>query len=603
MRRLIILVTFIIGAVKGLNAQEKPFPGIIPAPAKMNIGTGSYTIPAKIGVQYTGVANADNFNKLLKELPFIDVNQKRGLNLKVSGDMSAKEEGYHLVVSKDGITITSTTERGIFYGIQTLIQIIESSPAEIPFMEITDQPRFVYRGLHLDVGRHMFPVSFIKEYIDMMARYKLNTFHWHLTEDQGWRIEIKKYPKLTSVGGYRDQTLIGYLRNNPKQYDNERYGGFYTQEEVKAVVAYAASKYITVVPEIEMPGHALAALSAYPQFACGKNPGPFKAAYEWGVFDDVFCAGKDETFKFLQDVLDEVLPLFPSKYIHIGGDECPKTKWKTCEFCQKRIKKEKLKDEHGLQSYFIQRIEKYLNKKGRQIIGWDEILEGGLAPNAVVMSWRGTKGGIAAAKLSHNVIMTPGPYLYLDKQESNSPEEPLTIGGYVPLYKTYTYNPVPDELTTEEQKFIIGVQANVWTEYIKNPQRVMYSVYPRVLALSEIAWTALENKNWTNFSEQRAPQHLGKLDRSGAVYRVPTPIGAKDTTMAGENFDLTYKVPVQGASIYYTLDGRIPYDFNRKYAGSIKVHVPKGEDRTLKTVVITPSGRRSVVVTTILTNK
>lgn len=603
MKRTIILVSFFLGALASLSAQNRSSLGIIPAPATMNIGTGSYNLSAKLGIQYAGFSNVDNFNKLLKEVPFIDINQNQGLRLILDNKNTVKEEAYSLTVSKEGITITSSSERGIFYGVQTLLQIVKSASTEIPFLEIKDYPRFAYRGLHLDVGRHMFPVSFIKEYIDMMAYYKLNTFHWHLTEDQGWRIEIKKYPKLTSIGGYRDQTLIGYLRDKPKQYDNERYGGFYTQDEVKEVVAYAASKYITVVPEIEMPGHALAALSAYPELACGKKPGPFKATYDWGVFDDVFCAGKEHTFKFLQNVLDEVLPLFPSTYIHIGGDECPKTMWKTCEFCQKRIKKEKLKDEHELQSYFIQRVEKYLNKKGRRIIGWDEILEGGLAPNATVMSWRGTKGGIAAAKLSHDVIMTPGAYLYFDKRESKSAEEPLTIGGHLPLSKVYAYNPVPEELTADEKKYIIGVQANMWTEYMKTPGKVNYLIYPRIFALSEISWTPLENKRWEDFSEKRVPLHLGNLDKNGVIYRVPEPIGAKDTTLLGESFNLQYKVPVEGASIYYTIDGRIPTDFDREYKDGIKIQVPKGEERTLKSVVITPSGRRSVVVSTILKNQ
>lgn len=603
MKKTTILIWVMLLVFIQLKAQENASLGIIPAPVKIKMNVGNYNVSNKIGAEFIGFNNSENLNDFLRQLPLIDVQKKNGLKLILDKSLPLKEEGYRLTVTKEGIIIRSSTERGAFYGLQTLLQILNINQTEIPFLEIEDYPRFAYRGLHLDVGRHMFPVSFIKEYIDMLAYYKLNTFHWHLTEDQGWRIEIKKYPKLTTIGGFRDQTLIGYLRNKPKQYDNEKYGGFYTQEEVKEVVAYAASKYITVVPEIEMPGHALAALSAYPELACGKNPASFKAAYEWGVFDDVFCAGKEQTFKFLQDVLDEVLPLFPSEYIHIGGDECPKTKWKTCEFCQKRIKKEKLKDEHELQSYFIQRIEKYLNKKGRQIIGWDEILEGGLAPNATVMSWRGTKGGIAAAKLAHKVIMTPGPYLYFDKQESKSSEEPLTIGGHVPLSKVYSYNPVPDELTKEEQKYIIGVQANLWTEYIRTPEKVRYMIYPRIFALSEIAWTPLENKDWKDFSENRVAAHLGNLDRKGSIYRVPEPIEAKDTTLIGENFELKYKVPVKGAAIYYTINGKVPYDFDFKYADAVKVSVPKGEERILKSVVITPSGRRSVVVTTILKNQ
>ena len=404
------------------------------------------------------------------------------------------------------------------------------------------------------------------------------------------------------MGGWRNQTIIGPLRKTPQVFDGTPYGGFYTQDEVKEVVAYAASRYVNVIPEIEMPGHSVAALSAYPELACGDNPGPFTAAQKWGVFEDVYCAGKENTFRFLQNVLDEVLPLFPSEYIHIGGDESPKAKWKTCEHCQKRIKKENLKDEHELQSYFIQRIEKYLNKKGRKIIGWDEILEGGLAPNATVMSWRGTKGGIAAAQQNHNVIMTPGSHLYLDHQESKSKEEPLNIGSYLPLQKVYSYNPTPSELTPEQQKFIMGVQANVWTEYMKTPEKVWYMVLPRIYAVSEIAWTDLSRKNWTSFSENAVPTHLGRLEKQGKRFRVPEPLGAKDTTLTGKDFTFNFKSPVKGAKIYYTIDGYVPYDFDNLYTKPFSITVPEGEERTLKSVVITESGKRSVVVTTVLKN-
>ncbi len=606
MKNVLLSACFLLFITLTGKTQEKPSLGIIPAPVKLEVLNGSYNVPKNLGVKFTGFStsttNLENFtNRIFSKT----LTKENGLIISLDKTLQIKKEGYHLSINKEGVSIKASSEIGAFYGLQTLAQLWFYNGATsqtLPFVEIEDYPRFSYRGLHLDVGRHMFPVSFIKEYIDMLAYYKLNTFHWHLTEDQGWRIEIKKYPKLMEIGGFRDQTLIGYLRDKPQQYDNTKYGGYYTQEEVKEVVAYATSRYITVIPEIEMPGHALAALSAYPEFACGNNPGPFKAAQKWGVFDDVFCAGKEKTFKFLEDVLDEVLPLFPSPYIHIGGDESPKTKWKTCEYCQKRIKKEKLKDEHELQSYFIQRIEKYLNKKGRNIIGWDEILEGGLAPNATVMSWRGTKGGIAAAKQSHNVIMTPGPYLYFDKRESKSDEEPLTIGGNHPLSKVYSYNPVPSELTKDEEKYIIGVQANVWTEYIKTPAKVQYMVYPRVFALSEIAWTPLDNKNWTDFSENRVSQHLGKLDAEKNVFRVPEPIGAKDTTMTGQDFTFVYKVPVKGAKIYYTINGKSPFDVDYLFDKEIKITVPAGEERTLKSVVITPSGRRSVIVTTLLKN-
>lgn len=374
---------------------------------------------------------------------------------------------YRMQVKKNGIYVSGDNENGVFYGVQTLLQLLpvnKSSTLSIPYVNIEDYPRFAYRGLHLDVGRHFFPINFIKKYIDYIAFHKMNYFHWHLTEDQGWRIEIKKYPELAKTAAYRNGTIIGHFPG--KGNDSIRYGGIYTQEEVKEIVAYAAKRYITVIPEIEMPGHSLAALTAYPNLGC--TGGPYKVQETWGVFDDVYCAGNDSVFQFLQDVMDEVIPLFPSQYVHIGGDESPKKRWQVCPKCQKRIKDNNLKDEHELQSYFIQRMEKYINGKGKTIIGWDEILEGGLAPNAVVMSWRGEKGGVEAAKQNHDVIMTPTTYVYFDYAQTKK-EDSLTIGGFVPIQKVYGYEPVPKELSAEQAKHILGAQANLWTEYVTNP--------------------------------------------------------------------------------------------------------------------------------------
>lgn len=606
-----ILLYFIILFNLKVVAQEAKL-NIIPTPFKTQPLLGNYKLKTGMPVNFSGVSSDKEkllafARSLIADEFFIEsLNSKidSGLTLVLDKTLNIKDEGYLLTVKSSGIFIKSNTEKGIFYGLQTLIQLMPDTVANgIPFLHIEDYPRYSYRGLHLDVGRHLFPVSFIKSYIDLIAAYKLNTFHWHLTEDQGWRIEIKKYPKLTSVGGYREETLIGNSRNKPWQFDGESYGGYYTQEEIKEVVAYAESKYVTVIPEIELPGHSMAALSAYPELACGDNPGPFKATGAWGVFDDVYCAGKENTFRFLEDVLIEVMELFPSKYIHIGGDECPKTKWKSCSYCQKRIAKLKLEDEHELQSYFIQRIEKFLNKKGRQIIGWDEILEGGLAKNATVMSWRGTKGGIAAAKQKHDVIMTPGTYLYFDRRESISKEEPQTIGHLLPLKKVYDYDPTPVELSLEEQKYIKGIQANVWTEYMKTPEKVMYMVLPRIYALSEIAWTALPNKDWKEFSENKVPEHLSNVDRKGGFYRVPEPIGAKDTTLYAESYMIDFKSPVKGAKIYYTINGYTPYQTDYFLEKPVAIRVPLGEERTLKSVVITPSGKRSVVISTVVKNK
>lgn len=583
--------------------------GIIPAPVKLVEKTGHLTFKS-FEVKTSGFATSPwQLISFAQSIADNQPNEYHGdvvLKLSLDKQLSLPAEGYQLEINSGNIEIKSSTEKGVFYGLQTLMQIVNQHKSyeivSLPCLQIEDYPRFAYRGMSLDVGRHMFPVSFIKQYIDLMSEYKLNSFHWHLTEDQGWRIEIKKYPKLTEVSAYRDQTLIGRGRDKVQQFDNTPYGGFYTQDEVREVVAYAASKYITVIPEIEMPGHSVAALAAYPELACGENPGPFKTAQRWGVNENVYCAGKEQTFKFLQDVLDEVMDLFPGEYIHIGGDECPKTKWDSCAHCQARIKKQKLKDAHELQSYFIGRIEKYLNKRGRQIIGWDEILEGGLAPNATVMSWRGVKGGIEAARQKHGVIMTPNTYLYFDYKQSKSAEEPLTIGGYLPMKTVYSYDPLSAELTPEQQSYIRGVQANIWTEFMKTPEKVLYNVIPRIFALSEIAWTAPANKDWISFSEQRVPEHLARFDREGIMYRVPEPIGAMDTTLTTSSYEVNLKVPVEGARIYYTLDGFSPALFDQPYTGPFTIPVPAGSERTLKTVVITASGKRSVVVTTVLKN-
>jgi len=481
---------------------------IVPMPAVAQIGTGNFilnnktVIVAKTSQEKATAALFNTFlqSRNLKTLPIVIAGKNNAISFSIK-NISPKE-GYQLTVSGQKTNLTGNDAAGLFYGMQTLIQMIPMQgnyPLVIPQLSITDYPRFQYRGMHLDVARHFASVDFLKKYIDYLAFHKFNTFHWHLTDDQGWRIEIKKYPLLTQIGGYRAQTLVG--RYGSDVYDGKRYGGFYTQEQVKDVIQYATSKHITVIPEIEMPGHALAALSAYPNIGCTK--GPYKAAETWGVFDDVFCAGNDTTFTFLQNVLDEVIALFPSKLIHIGGDECPKVRWKACAACQARMKKENLKDEHELQSYFIQRIEKYVNKKGRNIIGWDEILEGGLAPNATVMSWRGEEGGITAAKQHHNVIMTPTSWLYFDYSQSSN-EDSLVIGGYVPLEKVYNYEPIPAALDSLQAKYILGAQANLWREYIPNDKKTEYMIFPRMTALSEVLWSPKSKRNWPDF-ERRLP--------------------------------------------------------------------------------------------------
>ncbi|TXK26311.1 family 20 glycosylhydrolase [Pontibacter qinzhouensis] len=478
------------------------------------------------------------------------------------------QEGYNLKVQPAQIVLAANTPQGIFLGTQTIRQLLPTKGAatmvSIPAVEIADKPRYSWRGMHLDVSRHFFPVEFVKKYIDYLAMHKMNTFHWHLTDDQGWRIEIKKYPKLTEVGGYREGTLIGHYSDQPHQFDNKRYGGYYTQEQIKEVVKYAQERYVTVVPEIEMPGHAVAALTAYPELSC--TGGPFKVEGLWGVFDDVFCAGNEQTFQFLEDVMTEVIALFPSKIIHIGGDESPKVRWKECPKCQKRIATEKLKDEHELQSYFVQRMEKFLNAKGRTIIGWDEILEGGLAPNAYVMSWQGTEGGIAAAKQNHYVVMTPGSHVYFNYYQGEASLEPLSIGGYVPLRKVYSFEPTPDELSESEKKYILGAQANLWSEYIHTTDEVEYMVLPRMSALAEVLWTPAKQKNWDDFTA-RMQQQYKRYDAMGATYaKSAFNVVQKITTDTTQRAAIvSFQTDANNPPIYYTLDGSEPTSQSMAY--------------------------------------
>ncbi|MBX2945299.1 MAG: beta-N-acetylhexosaminidase [Cyclobacteriaceae bacterium] len=530
LRLTITLILFLVAACKGKKEEQAPSPAvtIVPLPVSVNVTHGHYTLPDTVTIS---AINPDEISSAVflvdffttQKVPAKIVSDSTGsVSLRSFVSKEVLPEGYYrLVINADGVDIFSTSASGLFYGIQSLIQLVQENPTglQVPLLSITDFPRFNWRGLHLDVCRHFFPVDFIKRYIDLMAQYKFNTFHWHLTEDQGWRIEIKKYPKLAAVAAYRDETLIGHYSDVPHTFDGQRYGGYYTQEEIKEVVAYAQQRHITIVPEIEMPGHALAALSAYPELGC--TGGPYKAATLWGVFDDVFCAGKESTFTFFENVLDEVLALFPGEYIHVGGDECPKVRWQACPLCQERMKAEALADEHELQSYFIQRIEKYLNARGRKLIGWDEILEGGLAPHAAVMSWRGEDGGIAAAQAGHNVVMTPGFALYFDHYQGEPANEPVAIGGNTPLKKVYHYEPIPAQLSQDEHTNVLGAQANVWTEYIKTTDHVEYMVYPRALALAEVVWSPQEKRDWDSFV-QRLPQQFMLLDRHKVNYRKPS---------------------------------------------------------------------------------
>lgn len=533
------LFLFTMASTITLQAQQI---SIIPEPVSIKKDSGSFTLNAKTPIVIS--ENSPQMRHLSRYLAeklhtatwvYADVvtskaNADSSIMLTLDNQSSPNhDEGYLLLVSDEAVEIKAKTSQGLFYGIQSLLQLLPPAitlddptlvPGDvewtIPSVRIEDYPRYEYRGMHLDVARHFFPVEFIKRYIDLMAMQKMNRFHWHLTEDQGWRIEIKQYPKLTEVGAWRDSTLIGH--HGSDQYDDIRYGGFYSHEEIKEVVQYANNRYITVIPEIEMPGHSSAALKAYPSLGCEPDKN-YKLQSDWGVFEDIYCPS-EETFIFLENVLTEVIDLFPSKYIHIGGDEAPKTAWENSELAQQVIKREGLKNEHELQSYFITRIEEFLNSKGRQIIGWDEILEGGLAPNATVMSWRGIEGGIEAAQKGHNVIMTPTSHVYLDYYQADPETEPLAIGGFTPLEDVYNYEPTPDTLTKEESKFILGAQGNVWTEYMHTGNKVEYMAFPRAVALAEVVWSPKEKRNWFSFWGRLQPyfQRLENMEVNAAQH-------------------------------------------------------------------------------------
>jgi len=542
---------------------------IVPAPVTVKMGKGFSVIKAPIGfitvdvdMKDTGNDGTEAFKAFLKSkfglAKFVDGDtHSYGLPAEIffTGPVKDKPKAYYEIEVAQNKIYIKGGEEGKFHAFETLKQMITRDTKKqiiIPNCTIKDYPRFTYRGMHLDVCRHFFPVPVIKKYIDYLATYKFNTFHWHLTDDQGWRIEIKKYPGLTTTGAKRNGTLIG--RYPGKGNDNKPYDGFYTQAQIREVVQYAKDRHIQVIPEIEMPGHSSAAIAAYPWLSCfpqkpteipanmisqksidEQKAGRIKLVQEtWGVFDDVFCAGKDSTFTFLTDVINEVSALFPSTYFHIGGDESPKTHWKLCPACQKRIKDNNLKDEHELQSWFIQRIEKHVNSKGKTIIGWDEILEGGLAPNAVVMSWRGEAGGIEAARQKHQVIMTPGNPVYFDHTQSKN-EDSVTFGGYNPIENVYAYDPVPKELSAEQGKYILGAQANMWTEYQSNTRKIEYQLFPRITALSEVLWSPKEKRDWKDF-ERRLPVIFERLEKQDINYSRAY-FDLKGTVLPTENYD------------------------------------------------------------------
>src|SRR5690554_45140 len=584
----ILFTVFIASCTTGSKDSSVANYEVIPLPKHIKLIEGeAFTLTNKTHIVYP-----DGNEMLHKNAEFLSeyLYIATGLKLGLSNDMqkentivlkaeleSENTEGYTIDVNSENITINGATEAAVFYGIQT---VRKATPIEkvrsvnYSSASISDEPRFGYRGVSLDVARHFQPVEFVKKYIDLLALHNVNRFHWHLTDDQGWRIEIDSFPRLTEIGSMRSETVIG---RNSGEYDGAPHGGYYTKDELKEVVEYAKDRYITIIPEVDLPGHMLAALTAYPELGC--TGGPYHVIGEWGVFDDILCAGKEESFDFLEAVFTEVMEIFPSELIHIGGDEAPKTRWEECSDCQARIKELGLSDkdghsaEHFLQSYVTARVEEFLNEHGRKIIGWDEILEGELAPNATVMSWRGMEGGIQAAKMGHDVIMTPTTYSYFDYyQAQNIDEEPFGIGGYLPLEQVYSFEPAPDILSEEEKGHILGPQANLWTEYIKEPEHVEYMILPRLAAMSEVQWMDANKKDYEEFLERlpRLISHYNKLDYTYATH-------VFDVT--GEfipNFDTNALevefTTIDDADIYYTLDGSDPSESSIKYEGVFTIN-------------------------------
>ncbi|TDE03254.1 glycoside hydrolase family 20 protein [Flavobacterium hiemivividum] len=560
-----------------LLAQQKV--SIIPQPVSIQIDKDSFIIDNTTTISFKKSdkdlkAVADFLSAGISKISGINLSQNKGkgkkIEFKISPTEGIGEEGYLLNVTPSEVRITANTNKGLIYGIQSLFQVLPqvrtNAILKIPSMQVKDYPRFKWRGMHLDVSRHFFTVDMVKEYIELLAYYKMNTFHWHLVDDQGWRIEIKKYPKLTEIGAWRvDQNdKIWAKRPQAKAGEEPTYGGYYTQEEIKEVVKFAAARGVNIVPEIEMPGHVASAIASYPELSCNQK---FQLPLTGGDYTNMssnYCPGNEDVFQFNEDILTEVMALFPSQYIHIGGDEVDKSSWKSCPKCQARMKTENLKTEEELQSYFIKRIEKFIVSKKRKMIGWDEILEGGLAPEAVVMSWRGEKGGIEAAKMHHEVVMTPGNPVYFDHYQAGPDGEPLAIGGMNTLRKVYDYEPIPKELPAENRKYILGAQANLWTEYITTNEGVEYMVLPRMLALAEVVWSPSAAKDWTSFN-QRLKWHYRGFQQKGLHYSEGS--NKIEITPKVENGQLTVALAseVVGSEIFYTLDGSDPNDNSIKY--------------------------------------
>ncbi len=585
----VILVFSVLIIVFGYSCKKKPAEvktiSIIPQPVSIEQKDGVFTLNEKTKIVFHELDMVQDvavyFMDYIKKATGFelenggDEDNKNQIILKFGGNETLGDEGYELDVTEEQLIITAASSKGLFYGVQTLLQLlppqiysphkIEDVKWEIPVCTIMDKPRFAWRGMHLDVSRHFFSVEFVKKYIDLIAMHKMNIFHWHLTDDNGWRIEIKKYPLLTEVGAWRvnREDMPWREVTPPEPGEKATYGGFYTQEEIKEVVAYAAQRQIQVIPEIEMPGHTSEVLAAYPELSC-KGEELYVQPGSYWPNTDIFCAGNEEVFLFIENVMEEVIDLFPAEYIHIGGDEANKTEWEKCSKCQKRIKDEGLKDEHELQSYFIKRIEKYINSKGKKMIGWDEILEGGLAPEATVMSWRGFEGGIDAATQGHDVIMCPVSHCYFDYYQANPDFEPVAIGGFTSLKKVYLFEPVPEELDEVQAKHVLGGQGNVWTEFISTPEHAEYMAVPRMTALAEVLWSPAEERDWESFRERLEEQekrlYLMDVNFSQGSWKVEI-----IPTMENGNYLIELETEQWDMPIFYTVDGSDPSEISQVY--------------------------------------
>ena len=595
----IVLKLIILFLPLSLLSQEL---NVIPKVMKAEMRSGTFNLNSNTKIVINNAHldyMADFVNDFLQENYQIDlpkkVTKKAGKSVTDNSinfilDNSPKKEAYSLIINDRSVVIKGDTA-GLFNGLQTLLQLMplkKTASIQLPQLEINDEPRFEHRGAMLDVGRYFFTTEEVKRFIDLMAYYKLNVFHWHLTEDGGWRIEIKKYPLLTQIGAWRRGTLLNLTNES---YDRLPHGGFYSQDQVKDMVKYAQKRNITIIPEIDMPGHISAALAAYPEFSCTKDP--IKVVEKWGFQNNILCAGNEKTYQFVEDILDEVMEMFPSKIIHIGGDEALKDKWKVCPLCQEKMRKENLKDENELQSYFVKRVGEYLQSKGRKMIGWDEIMEGGLAPNAMVMSWRGEEGGIDAVKMQHEVVMTPYYFMYLDYYQSLPEGEPIAFGGHLPTKQVYSYEPLSSKIPIEGHKYIVGVQGNLWMELIYSREFLDYMAFPRLAAVAEIGWTTKDQKDFIDF-QKRLSHNLNWLDKKNVNFRVPEPIGLEGVETTENELTVKLESPMEDAKIYYTLNGDDPMERGVLYSIPIKVDLSNKKDSVvLNCIVRTMTGRVS----------